>query len=241
VKPSRESSDDRFVIVHPDEKIEARDALIGSSEKEERESDFNACCFKSLCLENVRELKEVREKLAARRPYSDKLAQEVIAEQVKEIDRLHRELASLRPASAGEKNYRRLLEESNLPIEKAVEIADELDAAVERERLANMRADQAEEALAARTDELGRYMMALNTPVSATGAIVDGVDVPHAWPEEAINGPRSEPEALVAWLATVKQIGPERAVEVMKKRLARLEELRPSASPDNRRADKGQG
>jgi hypothetical protein len=31
-----------------------------------------------------------------------------------------------------------------------------------------MRADQAEEALAARTDELGRYMMALNTPVSAT-------------------------------------------------------------------------
>ena len=72
----------------------------------------------------------------------------------------------VRPAKAmrcEEKNYRRLLEESNLPIELAVEIANALDAVIDRERLANMRADQAEEALAAtqsatlqmpRTDEI---------------------------------------------------------------------------------------
>jgi hypothetical protein len=36
-------------------------AVAAPSEKDERESGFNACCFKSLCLENARELKEARE------------------------------------------------------------------------------------------------------------------------------------------------------------------------------------
>lgn len=66
-----------------------------------------------------------------------------------------------------------------------------------------------------------------SAPVSATRPKVDGVDVPHAWSAEAIKGPRSEPEALVAWITTAKDIGPERTLEVMKKRLARLEAMRP--------------
>lgn len=72
-----------------------------------------------------------------------------------------------------------------------------------------------------------RFLSEPRAAPSTTQPTMDGVDVPHAWPEEAINGPRSEPEALVAWLATAKGIGPERTIEVMKKRLARLEEMRP--------------
>lgn len=56
---------------------------------------------------------------------------------------------------------------------------------------------------------------------------VDGVDVPNAWPKEAIDGPKSEPEALVAWLATAARYGAEEALRRMKLRLDLLEASRP--------------
>jgi hypothetical protein len=65
-------------------------APAAPGEKLEPHDYYTACNMLADCR---RELAAEKEK---KRPYSDKLAQEVIAEQVKDIDRLHRELAAAR-------------------------------------------------------------------------------------------------------------------------------------------------
>jgi hypothetical protein len=109
-----------------------------SSEKDERESGFNACCFKSLCLENARELKIANLKNAS--SLANNLCPDHRDKQkgrpclACEIDRLERDLAQTRLERDAARNV--------------------LARAIDRERLANMRADQAEEARAETQKEL---------------------------------------------------------------------------------------